>query len=442
VTLRTATPDAQLPGATTRMTPALAANLALPKIQTHNAAAALVMAPGARGLRLFGVEVTSAPELTYTYRLLELGSGSETTLAQQPRDIVVDRSYVHGTAQLDARRCITLNSGTAVIVNSTVSDCHSRNGDAQAIGGWAGAGPYLIENNDLQGSHEVIAFGGQDPKISGLVPSDITVRRNHIWRPMSWKGVWTVKNLVELKLGKRVLLERNVLENNWVDGQMGFAFVFWSNNQEGTAPWSEVSDVTVRDNVVRNTAAGFQLSARAATAAVPMRRIHISNNLVTGLGDAALGGWGRTVQVLDQIDDLVIVRNTMLAVSSTSSAVLFAQGEYGAPFGPMPTFVLRDNVLGGDAGVQSPMGNGDLALAWRGIPAANVIGNVIRAWASRFVPANNAFVESSDAIGMASYPADPTLAITSPFRTAGTNRSVPGVDMAWLNTVTSGVVLR
>jgi hypothetical protein len=50
-------------------------------------------------------------------------------------------------------------------------------------------------------------FGGGDPAIPNLVPSDIEIRRNYFSKPLSWRvgdpsytGVtWLVKNLLELK---------------------------------------------------------------------------------------------------------------------------------------------------------------------------------------------------------------------------------------------------
>ena len=97
-------------------------------------------------------------------------------------------------------------------------------------------------------------FGGADPKIIGLVPSDIEFRRNHCFKPLSWNPLdpsyagrhWTVKNIFELKNARRVLVEGNMLENNWADGQSGAAVLFTPRNQEGTAPWSAVQDVTFR----------------------------------------------------------------------------------------------------------------------------------------------------------------------------------------------------
>ena len=57
-----------------------------------------------------------------------------------------------------------------------------------------------------------------------MVPSDIKVLRNHIDKPLSWKGsVWDVKNLFELKNAQDVLIEGNVFAYNWLAAQTGYA---------------------------------------------------------------------------------------------------------------------------------------------------------------------------------------------------------------------------
>ena len=93
----------------------------------------------------------------------------------------------------------------------------------------------------IEGAGINVMFGGSQTASSALMPSDITIRRNHVYKDPAWKGVWTVKNLLEFKIGRRVLIEGNVLENNWRNAQTGFAINLKSTNQTGAAPWSETS---------------------------------------------------------------------------------------------------------------------------------------------------------------------------------------------------------
>src|SRR5262249_39206743 len=145
-----------------------------------------------------------------------------------------------------------------------------RGADAQAIAGWNGDGPFLIVNNHIEGSGENLLFGGADPSIPMLVPADIEIRRNHIVKPLRWKQgepgfqgtPWSVKNLLELKNARRVLIEGNLLENNWQESQNGFAILFTVRNQDGRATWSVVEDVTFAGNVVRHAANGINMHGR------------------------------------------------------------------------------------------------------------------------------------------------------------------------------------
>ena len=67
-----------------------------------------------------------------------------------------------------------------------------------------------IENNEIEGASENILIGGADPSIVGLVPTDITIRGNHLFKRLAWRGAGVgVKNLLELKTGRRVRIENN-----------------------------------------------------------------------------------------------------------------------------------------------------------------------------------------------------------------------------------------
>ena len=71
---------------------------------------------------------------------------------------------------------------------------------------------------------------------------------------------WTVKNLVEFKNAQNVMVEGNTIQNHWAAGQSGYAFIFTPRNQSGSAPWSVVQNITVRNNIIRHVAAVFNIS--------------------------------------------------------------------------------------------------------------------------------------------------------------------------------------
>ncbi|MFN8580590.1 MAG: hypothetical protein U0163_06375 [Gemmatimonadaceae bacterium] len=204
VVLRTASPDSAfaLPGV--RVRPGAAPKLA--RVVQVNNDAAIRTQPRAAGWRLIGLEV-STDVLSYAIITLGAPNAPQTTLDVVPRKLILDRLYVHGTPSQTVRRCVALNSASTAIVNSWMDDCHEKGADSQAILGWNGPGPYLIENNALAGAGENIMFGGADPSIPGLIPADIIIRRNHVFTPLAWRGRWTKKNVFELKNAWRVLVE-------------------------------------------------------------------------------------------------------------------------------------------------------------------------------------------------------------------------------------------
>ena len=289
--------DSLLPPEGTRITPTFAPRLAT--IATRNSRPALHATSPTCGWRLLGLEVTATPELTkqvVNYGLLTLGDGgsvsndeAQTSLERVPIRIVLDRMYVHGLPTTNSVRCIAMNSAYTAIVSSWISECHAKGFDSQAVEGWNGPGPFLIENNFLSGAGENVMFGGADPGIHDLSPSDITIRGNHVYKDPAWKGVWTVKNLFELKNARRVLVENNVFENNWIDGQAGMAIVIKSSQDAcGSCTWEGTTDVTFRYNHVKNSPRGFNAQAvdcsGQACVDVHVQRVLVENNLFENIG--------------------------------------------------------------------------------------------------------------------------------------------------------------
>ncbi len=221
IVIRSSADDSNLPAEEERITPAFAPFL--PKILSNNSSPAIRTEKGAHDFRLIGLEIGVTADVYKLWNLIQLGSGGKTT-ADLPHDIVIDRCFVHGNDTGGIRRGIVLNGATMAVINSHVSNFHEVGADSQAILGYNGPGPFKIVNNYLEGAGENVMFGGADARIKNLVPSDIEIRRNHFFKPLSWRKddpsyagkPWAVKNLFELKNARRVLVEGNVFENSWV----------------------------------------------------------------------------------------------------------------------------------------------------------------------------------------------------------------------------------
>src|SRR3989442_11136381 len=177
---------------------------------------AIVAASGAHHFRLIGIELMAADGVT-TFDVVQLGTGSERSTDTLPHDIIIDRCYIHGLPGQAAKRGIALNGSRLAVIDSYLSEFKDQSQDTQAILGWNGPGPFKIVNNYLEAAGENVMFGGADPAIVNLVPSDIEIRHNHFFKPPSWRGAWAaVKKVFELKNARRPPLEANNFANNWL----------------------------------------------------------------------------------------------------------------------------------------------------------------------------------------------------------------------------------
>ena len=198
ITIRSDAAASALPPAGTRLVPAgkTGANTqlsALARLRGRGGqwktTPVLQTAQGAHHYRLQFLDIDGiAQEGWYTLVALGTTGSAQSTLDMVPYAIDFDRMYVHGHPRKGQKRCIALNGRDIDIVDSYISDCASFDNDAQAISGYNGPGPFRIVNNYLEGSTENILFGGADASISGLVPSDIEIRRNHFNKPTSWRN--------------------------------------------------------------------------------------------------------------------------------------------------------------------------------------------------------------------------------------------------------------
>jgi trimeric autotransporter adhesin len=292
----------------------------MPKIMVDTYQPALQTAHSASGYWIAGVELTVDPAMNkQSYGIVLLGDGTnkQNALSLVASDLVLDRVYIHGAPNTVASRCVGLNSARTVIQDSYVNECHGRTFDAQAIAGWNGPGPFKIVNNTLAGSGENVMFGGSDPDIANLIPSDIEFRRNYVYTPPSWKNVWMKKNLLETKNAQRLLIEGNVFDGSWQDGQAGYALMFKSANQSGRCTWCTSRDITVRHNIVRNAGAGITLAGREGSNPYAvgelLSRVLIEQNIVEDINTGVFVGDARLIMMIQNPKDITIRNNTMTA---------------------------------------------------------------------------------------------------------------------------------
>jgi hypothetical protein len=398
----------------------------MPKLEAAGGSV-IQTAPGAHHYRFLGIEIRPK-EGVFLYNLVLLGK-NETSVADLPHHIVFDRCYLHGDPKKGTRRGIAMNSRYTAVIDSYLSDFKELGADSQAIMGWNGAGPFKIVNSYLEGAGENIMFGGADPTIPNLVPSDIEIRRNHFAKPFSWKvgdpsyqgTPWTVKNLFELKNARRVLIEGNLFEYNWAHAQSGFAILFTVRNQDGSAPWSVIEDVAFTTNIVRHTNSGISIFGYDDNyPSQQTKRILIKNNLFEDVGGARWGGGGILFQVVRGTADVVIDHNTGFHTGN----IIHADGA------PNTGFVYRHNItphndygiIGTDMGVGNP-------TLLKYFPESIVKYNVIAGGHAAQYPPDNFFPSSLDDVSFMVRPSgNYKLTSSSQYKKAASDGKDLGVD--------------
>lgn len=445
ITVRSVT---EPPAAGTRVTPMTAAGFA--KIISPSSAPALKTTNPTCGWRLLGIEITgSLPQTSIQYGLLWLGDGgyvgggeTQTDISRVPQQFIVDRVYLHGSPTLNSMRCLALNTGATIIRDSWLSECHASGFDSQAIWGANGPGPYLIENNRLEGAGENVMFGGADPAIPGMVPADITIRRNHIIKPLSWRGgPWSIKNLFEMKTGLRLLVEGNVFENSWPAAQEGYALIIKSNANGCQCTQSGTRDFTFRYNIVRNAPVGFGLDAAdnsyGWTGFVHTQRVRFEHNLFTEIGAE---GRASLMILAGDLADVAIVNNTL--VHAATARGLAATMAFSG--GAARRLAINDNVLTATATYALWSDGGLHAAALTAFAndgswqfARNVVGAMDPQYVSLNPPASW-YPNTVAGIGLA---ADYSLAAPSPYKGRGLGGTDPGADILELGRRTAGVIV-
>jgi hypothetical protein len=504
ITIRSAVADGLLPPDGVRVTPAHASKL--PVLQSPNAMSVVTVLPGAHHWRLQYLELRANSRGFGDIVTLGYGDKRQTQLSQAPYALILDHLYVHGDPRIGQKRGIAVHSGYTWITNCYISDIKAVGIDTQAIMGYNGPGPWTIVNNYLEAAGENFMVGGASPKIPNLIPADIQFRRNHLFKPLSWRKpivatpqdvvanggsggalpagayfyrvvaamktaqdvwaysarapevsatvgaggrvtlawtpvphaasyrifrgrstgqddvyfdtpvpsftdsgagagtaasksahmstLWTVKNLFELKIGLRVIVQENVMENVWQQAQTGYAVLFTPRNQDKTSPWVYVRDVRFISNVIRHMGAGITLEGYDTNAKTEQTRgIVIRDNLFTDISSGRWGGPGRFIQIGNEPRDLTIDHNTVVQ----NGHVVFVYGGTRGAEMPVRGVSITSNLFQkgswGIAGNGLAEGNDTIATYF---PESLILRNTIAgAQASRYPP-QNLFPELSE----------------------------------------------
>lgn len=212
--------------------------------------------------------------------------------------------------------------------------------------------------------------------------------------PPTAATVWQVKNIFELKAGRRVRVEYNLLENNWRNAQPGYAVLFTPRNQGGKCTWCVIEQVEFNHNVVRNVAGGFNISGYDVNAVTAQtNNITIHDNFVYDV-TTRLGGAGWPFLIGEAARDVTIDHNTF---DFDGSTLLYAYGGTTSAPRAMPGFRFTNNATRhGQYGINGANASTGTLTLQMYFPSAEVTGNWLSGGSSARYPAGNRFEEPFD----------------------------------------------
>lgn len=385
--------------------------------------------------------------------------------------VIFDRNLFRGKDREETQHGVVINTGRYIAVIDSWLDkfqCIAYScTDSQAISGGTGAageditasGPVKIVNNYVEASTENVMFGGA--QANGPGPQDVEIRRNYLYKPMSWNPAapnyqgdphYIVKNCLELKNGIRVLVEGNICENNWGGfSQDGYAILLTPKNQAksgtlGLCPLCMVADITIRYNYIHTASGAFMISSgRNGTGtqgqySMGQHRTSIHDNVADNLQyGAACYGCGYMLMQLGSsyaagnpppdggvMNDISIDHNTILASGENPSSNKWQARALISIIGVPPSvdtpqasnISFQDNIASSmSAGLYSAGGGADNCATvakpqtpvniWTGCftGTSPFAGNVLIAYPSPVTnwPSGNLFAPSMTTVGFYDY---------------------------------------
>lgn len=418
-----------LPAAGTRVAPSNAG--AMFRIQSSGAIndARILFVPNTTsGWRFIGMEGTN-PNDKFTYALIEIFG----------HRMSFERCYLHARPTQQMRRAIfALLAQDLQFWDSWISECKEVGSDSQTI--------YTrtcrrihIENCELQAASENILIDDQG---SGLPSQDVTVKRNHLFKPLAWRqyradkstnptwdGInWNIKNLFEIKWCQRLLFEGNICENNWQASQDGSALLLNGHNIQAD-PTIVCEDIMFRHNTVINSTAFMSLNTFWPPN--PPRRIAVLNNL-------AIGIVARGFMLLHRLEDVWIEHNTIVPVDLVGLPIDFSPRcafylGLDTP-GSFPRLTLKQNVVGASEYSLIPY-NTDVTLdQW--IPDRSFVRNAIFGRTGQPAMTGVTYYPSAAAAGINT--TSGALSAGSPLIKAAGGGTDIGVDFTQLKAAQSG----
>jgi hypothetical protein len=337
--------------------------------------------------------------------LIRVGDATSDVLADVPDGDVIAQTYLHGDpgAVFGQKRAISANGSHLLIDQNYADNIWVAGQDSQCVAVFSTPGPITIRRNIFGCASENILIGGTPPMGPAFIPSDILVEDNVLYKPLAWKGAspaHVIKNLFEVKFGRRITVRHNWMENHWQQAQPGPAIVL-TLATNGPCGYCDMQDVTFEDNVVWNVSAGLSLTGYEysyAPGAGQAVRFVIRNNLFV-ISKAAMGGTGRPLILSNEPKEVTVDHNTFL-----HDGTAIVAGDYGKKWplqdppltaaiaaGPVQGFQFTHNLTShGSYGFFTPDGSSGTQLGLY-LPGAIIGGNVLAGASSAALARYNTF---------------------------------------------------
>jgi len=366
---------------------------------------------------------------------------NNTTSSNQSTYITIDRCYFHALdEEYYTTRALGFDVSYGAVINCYIDNIKA-DVDNQGVWAYNTSGPILIYNNFIEACGMNIFFGGADNQASDLIPSDITITKNYLFKRLSWDGAhWNCVNVIESKMAKRVLVEGNVIQNCWADVQDN-AIRLKSENQGGNNNWAESADWTIRYNKILNVSFGINITPKAgAYTSVAMERVNFHDNLF--MINTSLGN-GIFLQNLT-VNDTIVNHNTVINDVGNRLVYLYESSADGFDFinnitVDMGTYGIKaDGSVAGTASLNAAYPGGQDS-GW------SCTKNAAVGWPASGYPSQGVTTpENVAAIQFVNYQADGSgdyhLDSGSPYLNAGTDSEDLGADIDLLNAAIEGVI--
>ncbi len=290
-----------------------------------------------------------------------------------PHQILFDRCSIRSKSH-------TNNSVVSLRVEAreiaiVCSDVWSEGGEGipetKGILGVNNLGPGLVDNCRIAAPGIPLLMGGEVPSF-GAIPTDYTVRRCLFYKDTRWnidsddtdeveRGS---KNLFELKVGNRWLVEDCLFENDFGDTMSQYySFLIKSDDQSGDFPGAEGLDITLRNSRFKNIHKGLLAVGTGEIQNTPLGRISIYHVYTDGLQSAVTEGSARhwQIQFASVAEHIHLEHITFLGAVEVDTRWMRLDAENIIPEG----WVFRNSIItAGEYGINSSPNGASRGIEW------------------------------------------------------------------------------